>query len=93
MKDGCDHSSPYIGNSLWVIGNNKKESSVCSHTVVERGGKKEREKEHVVALTQPLCSVWRGEKKVLTHSFEEILDAVGYESRFEYIWRVSTISQ
>ena len=47
------NSPPHIGNSLWVIGNKKKESSVYSHTVVEKGGKKEREKECVVALTQP----------------------------------------
>ena len=32
----------------------------------------------MVALTQSQCSVWREDKKVLTHSCEEIQEAVGY---------------
>ena len=39
---------------LWVIRKHKRLGATCSHTVVvEMGGKKEREKECVVELTQP----------------------------------------
>ena len=54
-----------------MIGNNKKESSVRSLTVVEKGGKKMKESN--------LYVLFREERiKALTQSCEEILDAVGY---------------
>ena len=65
-----------------MIGNNKKESSVCSHTVVEKGGKK-KERRNVWWHSHNLYVLFGEErKKVLTHSFEEILDAVGYVPGF-----------
>ena len=36
-----------------IIRNHKAVSATCPHIVVEKGGKKEREKECVVTLTQP----------------------------------------
>ena len=51
---------------LWVIRKHKRADATCSHTVVlEMGGKKEREKECVVALTQPsFCALERREIKL-----------------------------
>ena len=47
-----------------MIRKHKRAYAIGSYTVVEKGGKKEREKECVVALTQPsFCALERREIK------------------------------
>ena len=61
---GSAHTLLLIGKLLWVIRKHKRAYAIGSYTVVEKGGKKEREKECVVALTQPsFCALERREIK------------------------------
>ena len=66
-----------------MIGKGKRDCASSSHTVVEKGGKREREKECVVARGTLLLCFGEERNNNLTLSCEGILVVEGY-SHFKF---------